>query len=389
MIPNLLGRTARAATVAGLAAVVLATTGLAAPSAAAPAPAPVPAGFAADGGHGLRHVTLDGADPARRALPAHRTAPFSMLGLTWTDSRAPLGGTAEVRTRDLRTGAWSAWRTLDQDVRTPDVGPDSRAADVRAGTQPLWTGPSDGLQVRVTAGPDAGARLPAGLRVELVDPTAGATDAETETETDRTPTAVTSATQPVVTPRSGWGADESLVLNPPTYTTETKAVFVHHTAGSNDYTCDQSAGIVRSIFLYHVQGQGWNDIGYHFLVDTCGTVFEGRAGGVDQPVLGAQTYGFNTDTAGIAVLGDYNTAVSTPPVLDAIAHVAGWKLGLYGYDPAGTVNLTAAADNGRYKKGQVVTMKRISGHRDGYPTECPGEHLYADLPAIRQLAVTG
>ncbi|MDV9188043.1 peptidoglycan recognition protein [Streptomyces sp. SR27] len=383
MIPQLLGRTGRrAATVAGLAAVVLASTGLTATTTAA-APTPVPASPAADGsGHGLRSIRLDGTDPVRRALPSRTTEPFSMIGLTWTDPRAELRGTAEVRTRDHRTGAWSAWRTLDLDVRTPETGLDGRAPGVRAGTQPLWTGPSNGVQVRVTAEPGTRASLPKGLRVELVDPMADEARAET-----RTSTTLTANGQPAVTPRSGWGADESLVLAPPTYTAETKAVFVHHTAGTNDYTCDQSAAIIRAIFLYHVQGQGWNDIGYQFLVDKCGTVFEGRAGGIDKPVLGAQTYGFNTDTTGIAVLGNYNEAVSTAPVLDAIAGVAAWKLGLYGYDPAGTVNLVAAADNGLYKKGQVVTLNRISGHRDGYPTECPGANLYADLPTIRQLAV--
>ena len=88
-----------------------------------------------------------------------------------------------------------------------------------------------------------------------------------------------------MTSRSAWGADESLVKDPPTYTGDTKAMFVHHTAGTNDYSCSESASIVRGVFLYHVQSNGWNDIGYHFLVDKCGTVFEGRAGGVDKPVL--------------------------------------------------------------------------------------------------------
>ncbi|MFJ9434000.1 peptidoglycan recognition protein [Streptomyces sp. NPDC101490] len=386
MTPKPLRRTARAATVAALTTVVLTTTGLAAPAAIS-VPAPAPTADAT--GKGLRSIVLGGTDPSYRALAARRTAPFSMIGLTWADPRAELGGTAQVRTRDHLTGVWSGWQTLDLDVRTPET---AREAGARAGTQPLWTGPADGVQVRVTGE----RKLPQGLRVELVDPTAtgAATPARTATRAvvpseARTATAATTtATQPAITPRSGWGADESLVLNPPTYTAQTKAVFVHHTAGSNDYTCDQSAAVIRGIFLYHVQGQGWNDIGYQFLVDKCGTVFEGRKGGIDKPVLGAQTYGFNTDTTGIAVLGNYNDAVSTPPLLDAIAGVAAWKLGLYGYDPASTVNLVAAADNGLYKKGQVVAMQRISGHRDGFPTECPGANLYADLPLIRQLAVS-
>ncbi|MGP3631777.1 N-acetylmuramoyl-L-alanine amidase [Streptomyces sp. 24-1644] len=331
--------------------------------------------------NGVRSIALHGSDPARRALSARPTEPFSMLGVTWDDPRAQLGGTAQVRTRSSVTGVWSGWRELDLDVRTPELGPDSGTAGVRAGTQPLWTGPSDGVQVRVTGQHGAPSKLPGGLRVELVNPAVAGAPA-----TAASSAVANTAPQPAVIPRSGWSADESLVKDPATYTTDTKVVFAHHTAGTNDYTCDKSPDIIRAIFLYHVQSQGWNDIGYHFLVDKCGTVFEGRAGGIDKPVLGAQTYGFNTNTAGIAVLGNYNDALSTPSVRGAVAAVAAWKLGLYGYDAAGTVALTAAADNGKYTKGQKVTLNRISGHRDGYPTECPGNNLYADLPAIRTLA---
>ena len=68
---------------------------------------------------------------------------------------------------------------------------------------------------------------------------------------------------------------------------------VHHTAGSNSYTAAQSAAIVRAIELYHVKGNGWNDIGYNFLVDKYGQVFEGRIGGIERNVVGAHAEGFN------------------------------------------------------------------------------------------------
>lgn len=374
MNPHHFRRTTR---VVAATAVALATLGLTSPA--------TPAAQLPDG---VRSIALHGSDPAQRVLSARGTEPFSMLGVTWADPRAELGGTAQVRTRDSVTGVWSGWRELELDIRTPEVGAATEAGEVRAGTQPLWTGPSNGVQVRVTGQHGKLSKLPAGLRVELVNPeTATASDTSYATVTAAAAASTTStAPQPVVTPRSGWGADESLVRDPATYTTDTKVVFAHHTAGTNDYTCEQSPDIIRAIFLYHVQGQGWNDIGYQFLVDKCGTVFEGRAGGIDRPVLGAQTYGFNTDTTGVAVLGNYNDAITSQPVLDAVAGVAAWKLGLYGYDAAGTVELAAAADNGKFKKGQKVTLNRISGHRDGYPTECPGNNLYADLAAIRALA---
>ncbi|MDG9708416.1 peptidoglycan recognition protein family protein [Streptomyces sp. DH10] len=405
-----------------------------------------PARASSDGVHTVR---VPDGDPHERSLAPRTTEPFSMIGVTWDDPDAALDGTAQVRTRSRESGEWSAWRPLDTDVRTPETGPDRLRAGVRGGTQPLWTGPSDGVQVRVS-----GARLPEGLRVELVDPDGGPDAVRTtvvepdvdepdvdepdvdepdvdepdvdepdvdepdvdevdvdevdvdEADVDEAdvdepdvdepdvvePAAVEpaaggpSAQRPAVTSRSGWGADESLVKDPPTYTTNTQAMFVHHTAGTNDYSCAESASVVRGVFLYHVRSNGWNDIGYHFLVDKCGTVFEGRAGGIDKPVLGAHTYGFNAGTSSISVLGDYNKTTANTAVRESVAKVAAWKLGLYGIDPTGTVVLTAGADNGKYKAGQKATLPRISGHRDGYPTECPGQHLYDDLPEIRTLA---
>ncbi|MGW1008067.1 FG-GAP-like repeat-containing protein [Streptomyces sp. NPDC002520] len=331
-----------------------------------------------------------GSDPGSRVLSARGTEPFRMVGITWSDARAELSGMAQVRTRDAATGRWSQWRTLDLELHAPEAGPDKPGAaeGLRGGTQPLWVGPSDGVQARITGAvrPGGQAALPGGLRVDLVDPEAGAAVAQTPDTPVNSAYSPSAAGQPDIVPRSGWGADESMVADPPTYTSDTKAVFVHHTAGGNDYTCAESASVIRGIFVYHVRSNGWNDIGYNFLVDKCGTVFEGRAGGVDRPVLGAHTYGFNTDSSGVAVLGDYNTATASSAVHGAIAKVAAWKLGLYGINPSGTVVMAAGADNGKFTKGQSVTLNRIAGHRDGYPTECPGNNLYADLPAIRTLA---
>jgi hypothetical protein len=333
---------------------------------------------------GVHTVRVPDGDPHERSLAPRTTEPFSMIGVTWDDPAAALDGTAQVRTRARESGEWSAWHALDTDVRTPETGPDHHRAGVRGGTQPLWTGPSDGVQVRVS-----GPRLPEGLRVELVDPDGGSDAVHTtvvEPAVVGPAAGAPDAERPAVTSRSAWGADESLVKDPPTYTTDTRAMFVHHTAGTNDYTCSESASIVRGVFLYHVRSNGWNDIGYHFLVDKCGTVFEGRAGGIDKPVLGAHTYGFNTGTSSISVLGDYGETTANTAVRESVAKVAAWKLGLYGIDPTGTVVLTAGADNGTYMAGQKATLHRISGHRDGYPTECPGRHLYDDLPEIRTLA---
>ena len=118
---------------------------------------------------------------------------------------------------------------------------------------------------------------------------------------------LTIAGAPSIIPRSAWGADEEIRRAPPQYFDAVHFAVVHHTAGSNAYSPAQSAAIVRGIEVYHVDANGWNDIGYNFLVDKYGQVFEGRYGGVDRPVIGAHALGFNAGSVGVAVLGDYNS----------------------------------------------------------------------------------
>lgn len=208
------------------------------------------------------------------------------------------------------------------------------------------------------------------------------------------------AAKPPIVLRAGWGADETMSPEAPEYLTGgIKAVVVHHTAETNDYTCDQSPAIIRGIYAYHVKTNGWKDIGYNFLVDKCGTIFEGRKGGVDKPVFGAHAYGFNSQTTGISVLGNYNLVAPPTAVLTSVARLAAWKLGQYGVSPTGTTTLTAGAAGSSYYEpkrtwstGAQLSFPTIHGHGNGYATECPGSQLYNALPTIRSYAagpVTG
>ena len=421
---------AAAAVVAAGAAVIAVnwTGGAPREAAAQAAPPPVKAK--------LRTVDLVPADPRATGLdlPERGTETFSMLGITWTDAAAVPAGTVQVRTRAVGTGSWSAWRLLDTgDTQGPDTGAE-RAG--RGGTDPLWVGPSNGVAARIVSATGTAARvLPAGLRLDLIDPSdpggqggggeepsdAPTPDAPEPTPTDE-PTTASPNTEPTTTgpttaapdttapatagpttagpvpsaspkpamgplppyvSRAAWKADESIVTGTTSYAGDVKVLFVHHTAGSNDYSCADSPAIVRGILTYHVQSRGWNDIGYNFLVDKCGTLFEGRRGGVDKAVIGAHTYGFNTNSAAIAVLGTYIKDPVPPVTQTVIAQVAAHKLGRYGYDPSTTARLTEGAPDGKFKQGQVVTFQRISGHRDAVATECPGDALYAQLAAIR------
>ena len=163
--------------------------------------------------------------------------------------------------------------------------------------------------------------------------------------------------------------------------------FVHHTVTANDYTPEQSASMVLAIAKYHRDTNGWNDIGYNFLVDQYGQVFEGRAGGVDQAVIGAQAQGYNSQSTGVAVLGTF-TAVPIPEAaMASITQLLGWKLTLHGVPCEGGLTIISGGGSlNRYSSGTPVAMQRISGHRDGDSTACPGDALYAQLPELRRRA---
>ncbi|WP_367322671.1 N-acetylmuramoyl-L-alanine amidase [Streptomyces sp. HUAS ZL42] len=191
--------------------------------------------------------------------------------------------------------------------------------------------------------------------------------------------------RPRIVTRRGWGADEKLREKGFVYTKKVKAVFVHHTASGNTYRCSQVPSVIRSIYRYHVKSMGWRDIGYNFLVDKCGTIYEGRAGGVAKAVLGAHTLGFNTDSMGIAVVGTYSSSKPSSSAVRAIAQLTAWKLGLYGANPRGSTYLKSGGGN-LYPKGKNVRLNVISGHRDGFSTACPGRQLYGKLGSARSKA---
>jgi hypothetical protein len=324
-----------------------------------------------------------GARPAV-LTPPRPTEDFRLLGVSWTPGAGVPEMEVEVRTRDAR--GWSGWQPLELEGAVPSPRGALPAADdhasTRAGTEPLYTGPSSGVQVRVDGSGDA---LPADLRVDLVDPGTSAADAGVGAQA-LSPGAA-NATQPAIMTRAQWGADESLRNGFAGYGQTIAAGFVHHTTGASDYTSAEVPAMIRAIYAYHTQTLGWSDVGYNFLVDRFGRLHEGRWGGMDQPVIGAHTGGFNTNTVGVAALGDHEANPVPEAVLAGFGQLLGWKLGSYGRDPFGRTTLTSGGgDSSRYPAGQVVEFDVVSGHRDASYTLCPGQHLYPRLPQIRSEA---
>ncbi len=193
------------------------------------------------------------------------------------------------------------------------------------------------------------------------------------------------APRPRIVPRSAWlNATVRRTQPPPRYDDKVVAVFVHHTDSPNGYSCAQAPEIIRRLYTGQTGDRDWDDIGYNFLVDRCGTIYEGRAGGTDRAVTGAHTQGFNHRTAGIAALGTFTAGVPVPRAMtDSIAALVAWKLGLADVDPRAKARLVSSNDRSRYQQGTTVALPAVAGHQDGYMTNCPGAALAARLPEIR------
>ncbi|MGW3492826.1 peptidoglycan recognition protein family protein [Streptomyces sp. NPDC001020] len=195
------------------------------------------------------------------------------------------------------------------------------------------------------------------------------------------------APKPRIVPRTAWARDDSRPQPPPRYDDKVVAVFVHHTASPNGYRCADVPRIIRALYTGQIGKRRWDDIGYNFLVDRCGTLYEGRAGGVERPVTGAHTQGFNHRTAGVAAIGTFAAGTTVPRAMtDAIAALAAWKLGLADIDPRARVRLVSSHGGGRYRTGATALLPALTGHNDGYRTHCPGAALSTLLPAVRERA---
>ena len=354
---------------------------------------------------------------------------FFVAGFTWAGS-ADLPEGVRIYLRVRENGTWSPWYLNE----AADAGRDDRATP---GTGEFVTGGADAIQASVV-----GSSLPAGLKLALVPSRPQGEevlDAGDLTTTQAAPTPVIEdasatedhgaqvepaamapsaspawATQPAavsaapaaapalapaattanglpvaVTTRAEWGANASYMSWDPEYA-RAGHVVVHHTAGTNSYSAGQSASIVRGIYYYHAVTLDWGDIGYNFLVDKFGTVFEGRSGSVAAPAgkmsIGAHARGVNTGTMGISMMGDYSAVSPSDAQLSSVGKMAGWFLKRAGIsDVTGWAGLHVWTTE-RYQAGSTISMPRILGHRDVGYTTCPGNVGYSKLDTIRAIA---
>ena len=324
--------------------------------------------------HGADRFMVRDEPVSAASLLRTRQAPldFNLVGLHW---KGP--GSVSFRTLS-RAGGWSSWREAAAEAEDlPDAGSAEGAA--RRGWKlgsPFWTGPATSIRYRIDGRVSR-------LRAYFVwsDPQA---------EQALLPGRVAArAAQPAIVRRAEWGADESIVRARPYYATAVRFAVVHHTAGTNSYSASDSAAIVRGIERYHVLANGWNDIGYNFLVDKYGQVFEGRGGGIAKNVVGAHAEGFNTGSTGVAVIGNYESQALSHAARAALVKLLAWRLDVAHVNPVGKLTWTSGG-NPLYPAGTKVGLRAVSGHRDTGPTSCPGGSLYARLNGIASdVAATG
>jgi hypothetical protein len=338
---------------------------------------------------------------------------YATVGVTWRPTVHVDDRDITVSVRSRQDGAWSAWQEIEyHDEHAPDPG-SREARRARPGTDPIVVGAVDRVQVKAET---TDGRAPAGMRLAVVDP-------GTATDTVRAEPAIDTATlddtaalssaalahgvdpnrpapsgqaarpaaatarlsgaaadvtpEPLIYSRAQWGADERLRDTSSLHYYEIHAGFVHHTVNANGYTRKQVPALLRGIYAYHTRAKGWSDIGYNFVVDRFGRIWEGRYGGVARPVVGAHTLNYNENSFAMSALGNFEQARPSSAMLDAYGRLFAWKLSLHGVDASST----------RQRVGSR-TFQAINGHRDAGTTACPGRYLYAQLPAIRRLAAS-
>jgi hypothetical protein len=295
-----------------------------------------------------------------------------MVGFTWT---GPTRATLDVR--GFSGSTWGEWVEVDgTPSEAPDAGTTEHAREkpqqVSAG--PAWLGYGvSTIEVRVTEG------VAHGLTMHALDSRPISSGGGVQPAGADTPL-------PFIIPRSGWGADETLRCPDASYASRVDFAVVHHTVNSNSYGPNDSAALIRGIYYFHTQVNGWCDIGYNFLIDRFGRVFEGRYGGINKAVIGAHAGGFNAGSTGVSLIGSFDSSPVPGPMYNALRSLLAWKLAYHLVDPMGSTSHTVAESDcncQRYPVGSTPTFPTITGHSDLDFTGCPGGFAYGLLPQLR------
>ncbi len=344
----------------------------------------------------VSQVATRASAPLRPAIATTPTTTdeFGLVGVT---TASPLDATSRILVRVRQDDGWSNWTPLPVSDHAPDSG-SLEAQGIRFGTEPLITGDADGVQVRIDT---PGGVSPADPQVMLMNNPVVAEDADlplgpqqASLPISTVAAATLGAPMPTIITRAQWGANEALRRAGPTYSGTIKAAFLHHTVTSNSYTPQEAAQQVRNLYGWFVKGLRYSDLAYNFLVDRFGRLYEGRAGGMDQAVIGGHTAGFNSETFAVSAIGNFQSKDLPPEEMAAIdesvAQLMAWKLSMNHRDPNGSTVLVSDSSSGtsRYQPGEQANALVIGGHRDIGQTACPGRYLEPQIPVIRSMVAS-
>jgi hypothetical protein len=301
-------------------------------------------------------------------LTAPRT--FSLVGVEWS---VPRRTRIEVRTRH-RDGSWGPWAVAS----ILGHGPDHPGRSEPLIGDGIWTGPAEQVELR-SAGPVRGVRL------HFVAPDSTGARTAAASLAAAQPVLHAGPGQPPIIARDAWARGKAPPAVLPGYST-VKLAFVHHTDNPNGYSASDVPSMLYAIYQFHRYTRGWDDIGYNFVIDLFGRIWEARKGGIDQAVVGAQAGGYNLWSTGVAILGTFDSVLPSSAALDALQRLLAWKLSLHGVPTTGRVTVEVNPADAFYtpfRAGAHVSLPRVAGHRDGDSTGCPGDTLYGQLPAVR------
>ena len=323
------------------------------------------------------------ADRDTRTDPVTVCAPFwfTGVGVTWLQP-----GRAEIATSVRVSGDGATYSAPERLVSDPGHQPDRGTEEFAAaqkGTPLLWTGGSK--CARFTMDIPAGTSM-SDIQVVFINSSGSAAGPGTAPPSPLQPASASAMSDtPDFVTREQWGAPKNPECGP-YYADEVKMAFVHHTDGVNRYSRSKSDDILRGILWYHVRGRNWCDIAYNFLIDRYGTTFEGRAGGMEEPVISGATQGVNTGSVSVALMGSYSHTSPTRPEFAALKEFLAWRLDVAHVPPDAKTTMTSfGGDNTWLKKGQSTRLHTISGHRDTGYTDCPGNRVFKKLRAIRRI----
>ena len=234
----------------------------------------------------------------------------------------------------------------------------------------------DKVQIRVELQRTAGAEIPhlAQLRLTFIDSSGAPTVAEAVArQRQLTPPAqeaeaTESYPKPFVVSRDVWCTapechySEGLSYYPVSH------LILHHTVTSGD----NPVATLQAIWKFHTFTRGWGDIGYNYLVDTGGVLYEGHLGGDN--VVGTHSGDANRGSMALSLMGDFTNVTPPAPMQESVVNLFAWKADQMDID----------VYDSSYLPAMGWGVPHLMGHRDVYgTTACPGDSAHPLLPAIR------